>query len=125
MFRKARLAVGLILVICVSIWTVSYQPLEAKATSPYDRSDFVVVADVIPDALQEIRYYSAYNFVGNRIDGYEEPVALLTKEAAEALKNAADDFRKAGYVLKIYDAYRPQRAVDHFMRWAADPLMLK
>lgn len=125
MFRKMRLAISLLMVICVSICTSNYKLIEAKTASPYDRSDFVVVADVIPDVLQEIRYYSAYNFVGSRIDGYEEPVALLTREAVVALKEAAVDFRKAGYVIKIYDAYRPQRAVDHFMRWAANPSDVK
>ena len=93
---------------------------EAKAADPMDSSDFVAVSDEIPDVLQEIRYYSAYNFVGSHIDGYEEPVALMTREAAAALKDAAAEFRAAGYVIKIYDTYRPQRAVDHFIRWGAD-----
>ena len=79
---------------------------------------FVHVTDAIPDAILEIRYYSTYNFVGDRIDGYEAPTALLTVEAAKALKAASDDLKKQGFRLKIYDAYRPQRAVAHFMRWA-------
>ena len=83
-----------------------------------DSSDFVLVGDVIPDAILEIRYYTTYNFVGERIDGYEQPTALLTKEAASALKEVSDDLVKKGYRLKIYDAYRPQKAVDHFARWA-------
>ena len=86
-----------------------------------DASDFVLLSDAVPDAILEIRYYSTYNFVGARIDGYEEPVALLTKEAAAALKEVSDDVIAQGYRLKIYDAYRPQPAVDHFIRWAADP----
>ena len=85
-----------------------------------DASGFVLVNDVVPDAILEIRYYSTYNFVGERIDGYEEPLAFLTKEAATALKGVSDDLMEQGYRLKIYDAYRPQKAVDHFMRWAAD-----
>ena len=93
---------------------------EAKAAEPMDSSDFVAVSDEIPDVLQEIRYFSAYNFVGSHIDGYEEPVALMTREAAAALKDAAAEFRAAGYVIKIYDSYRPQRAVEHFIRWGAD-----
>ena len=93
---------------------------EAKAADPMDSSDFVVVSDEIPDVLQEIRYFSAYNFVGSHIDGYEEPVALMTREAAAALKEAASEFRADGYVIKIYDTYRPQQAVDHFIRWGAD-----
>ena len=85
-----------------------------------DASDFVLLSDAVPDAILEIRYYSTYNFVGARIDGYEEPVALLTKEAAAALKEVSDDVIAQGYRLKIYDAYRPQKAVDHFVRWAED-----
>lgn len=85
-----------------------------------DSSDFVVLTDVVPSVVLEIRYYTDYNFVGEQIDGYEEPVALVTKEAAEALKNVSDDLAEQGYALKIYDAYRPQMAVDHFVSWASD-----
>ena len=85
-----------------------------------DSSDFVLLTDVVPDAILEIRYYSTYNFVGDRIDGYEEPLAFLTKEAAAALKKVSDELNKKGYRLKIFDAYRPQKAVTHFMNWALD-----
>ena len=81
---------------------------------------FVSVSDEIPDVILEIRYYSIFNFVGERIDGYEQPVALLTREAAAALKEVSDDAVSRGYRLKLFDAYRPQKAVDHFMRWAGD-----
>lgn len=86
-----------------------------------DSSDFVMVADVVPGVILDIRYYSADNFIGERIDGYDEPVALLTKEAALALKNASEEIEKRGFRFKIFDAYRPQMAVDHFVRWAQDP----
>ncbi|MBQ8556537.1 MAG: M15 family metallopeptidase [Clostridia bacterium] len=86
----------------------------------YCTDGFVLVGEAVPDAILEIRYYSTYNFVGERIDGYEEPCALLTREAAAALKMVSDDMRAQGYRLIIYDAYRPQRAVDHFVRWAED-----
>ncbi len=81
---------------------------------------FVLVGEAIPDALLDIRYYTTYNFVGARIDGYEAPVAVLTREAADALKLVSDDMKQQGFRLVIYDAYRPQRAVDHFARWAED-----
>ena len=81
---------------------------------------FVRLAEAVPDVILEIRYYSTYNFVGDRIDGYEKPTALLTVEAANALKAVSDDVMKQGYRLKIFDAYRPQRAVTHFMNWAKD-----
>ena len=91
----------------------------AQAKDPtLDYSQFVNITDVVPDAILEVRYFSTYNFVGARIDGYEEPVALLTRQAADSLKAASDDLMLQGYCIKIYDAYRPQRAVDHFMRWA-------
>ena len=85
-----------------------------------DSSGFVLLSEAVPDAILEIRYYSTYNFVGDRIEGYEEPVAFLTKEAAQALRAASDELIQRGYRLKIYDAYRPQRAVSHFARWAED-----
>lgn len=85
-----------------------------------DASDFVLLSEAVPDAILEIRYFSTYNFVGDRVDGYEEPVALITKEAAAALKAASDEFISKGYRIKVFDAYRPQMAVSHFVRWAAD-----
>lgn len=78
------------------------------------------ITDVVPDVILEIRYFGTYNFVGNRIDGYMQPTALLTRQAAEALKAVSDDVKAQGYRLKIFDAYRPQRAVDNFVRWAKD-----
>ena len=94
--------------------------LEDEVKLSDDASDFVLLSDVVPDAILEIRYYSTYNFVGDRIDGYEEPLAFLTKEAAAALKEVSDDLIARGYRLKIFDAYRPQMAVTHFMNWALD-----
>ena len=85
-----------------------------------DSSDFVLLSDVVPDAILEIRYYSTYNFVGERIDGYEEPIAVLTEEAADALREVSDDLMEQGYRLKMYDAYRPTEAVENFVDWAKD-----
>ena len=84
-------------------------------------SGFVSIGEEIPDVLLDIRYYSSFNFIGERIDGYREPVALLTREAAKALKAVSDEAMSLGYRLKIFDAYRPQEAVDHFVRWTKDP----
>ena len=85
-----------------------------------DSSGFVMAADHVPHCIQEIRYHSAYNFIGERIDGYEEPCALLTLDAARALKSAANELYVMGYVLKIFDAYRPARAVKHFVLWGIE-----
>ena len=76
-----------------------------------DKSGFVRISDVVPDVILEIRYFGTYNFVGT---------AWLTRQAADSLKAVSDDVKALGYRLKIYDAYRPQCAVDHFVRWAAD-----
>ena len=91
---------------------------ESRNVNPLDSSGFVVLSDVVPDVIQEIRYFSTYNFVGERITGYHTPCALMTKEAAAALKEVSDELKAKGYRLKVYDAYRPQMAVDHFVRWA-------
>ena len=85
-----------------------------------DKSGFVFVTDMIPDAILEMRYYSTFNFVGERIDGYDAPVAYLTKEAATALVKVNENLKKQGYRIKIYDAFRPQTAVNHFKRWESD-----
>ena len=85
-----------------------------------DSSGFVLLADYIPHIVQEIRYYSTYNFIGDRIDGYEQPIALLTKEAARALKSVSNEMMVKGYRLKIYDAYRPDMAVKHFLLWGIE-----
>ena len=82
---------------------------------------FVYITDIIPDAMLDIRYYGTYNFIGDRIPGYESPVAILSVPAADSLKAVSDELLKKGYRLKIFDAYRPQDAVDYFMIWAEDP----
>ena len=90
------------------------------AVGQQGREHFVSIPEAIPDAILEIRYFSTYNFIGDRIDGYLAPTALLTRTAADSLRAVSDDLMRMGYRIKIYDAYRPQMAVDHFVRWAAD-----
>ena len=85
-----------------------------------DSSNFVVISEYIPDVLLDIRYYSTFNFVGERIDGYKLPIAIISKSAAEKLKKVSEYFKEKGYLLKIFDAYRPHKAVMHFVRWAKD-----
>ncbi|MCB0382488.1 MAG: M15 family metallopeptidase [Psychroserpens sp.] len=81
---------------------------------------FVYVKDLIPDLDVELRYYSIHNFVGDTITGYHANRLILTKETAEALKKVQHDLQQQNLCLKVYDGYRPQRAVNHFMRWAKD-----
>lgn len=87
----------------------------------YDKSDFVPVYTVIDDAAYDIRYYSPNNFTGNRINGYNAPIAYMTKEGVNALSAVAADLRKKGYRLLIWDTYRPQKAVDNFVVWINNP----
>lgn len=112
-----KLILSLLAVIAL---TACQSPADGKKADAGDASGFVLLTDYVPDAILEIRYYSTYNFVGRRIDGYEQPTALLTKPAAEALAKAAASLKAQGYRLKIYDAYRPQKGVDHFVRWSKD-----
>ena len=87
---------------------------------PTDASGFVLLSDFVPHIVQEIRYYSTYNFIGERIDGYEEPCALLTKEAARALRAVSNELNVMGYRLKVFDAYRPVSAVKQFILWGIE-----
>ena len=79
---------------------------------------FVYLRDAAPDVAQEMRYFTAFNFVGAPIDGYRAPECVLTTEAAAALARVDADLAGRGLGLKVYDCYRPQAAVDHFVRWA-------
>jgi zinc D-Ala-D-Ala dipeptidase len=84
-------------------------------------SEFVALDQVDPTILQDMRYATTYNFVGRRITGYREPVCILTRHAARALHRAQRKLAPKGYGLKVYDCYRPTRAVDRFARWAEPP----
>ncbi|MFI7385879.1 M15 family metallopeptidase [Streptomyces sp. NPDC049813] len=100
---------------------VAAAPATARATpGPEAPEEFVALRDVDPTIIQEMRYYTAHDFVGERIDGYEKPMCILTEPAAKALRHAQRRLLRTGYSLKVYDCYRPQRAVDHFVRWAKD-----
>jgi len=79
---------------------------------------FIDVDQIIPNIKIELRYYTAHNFIGERIEGYLKPKCILTKEAANALKKVQTELELFGLGLKIFDAYRPQRAVDYFVQWA-------
>jgi len=92
----------------------------ARPDRIHDSSGFVMLADYVPHLIQQIRYHSTYNFIGERIDGYEEPCAMATLEAARALKSAGNELYVMGYELKVFDAYRPARAVKHFVLWGIE-----
>ncbi len=91
--------------------------LHQKQTLP---DGFVYAKTVIPDLDVELRYYTANNFVGDTIEGYKANVLILTKPTAEKLKLVQDELQQQNFCLKVYDGYRPQRAVNHFMHWARE-----
>jgi zinc D-Ala-D-Ala dipeptidase len=91
----------------------------ATSASAQERpAGFVDAAAVVPGLVVDMRYAGTDNFVGARIDGYDRPVCYLTEPAALALARVARDLQPRGLVLKVFDCYRPARAVAHFMRWA-------
>lgn len=104
----------------------SFLVLFMGITSSYSQTHqlpkgFVYLKNTIPSAIFEIRYAGSHNFVGKPIEGYENPVAILSIPAAVALQKVQEEVMTMGYSLKIFDAYRPQRAVNHFIRWAKKP----
>ncbi len=95
-------------------------PVAQAKPEPKAPREFVTLRSVDPTILQEMRYTTEHNFVGEPVDGYRQPLCILTRPAAEALHRAQVRLLRQGYSLKMYDCYRPQRAVDHFVRWAQD-----
>lgn len=99
--------------------------------SPVLRADqpaqdgFVYLDQVLKSARYDVRYAGSDNFVGEPIDGYQKARIILTRQAATALAAVEKDLALSGLALKIFDGYRPQRAVDDFRRWAADPQDLR
>ncbi|MFC8095573.1 M15 family metallopeptidase [Streptomyces sp. NPDC057301] len=104
-----------------TLLAVTAAPTAAQAKpEPRAPKDFVALRSVDPTIVQEMRYFTPHNFVGERIAGYRQPLCILTRPAAEALHKAQKRLLRQGYTLKVYDCYRPQRAVNHFVRWAED-----
>ncbi len=96
-------------------------PTASPAASPGPPQGFVRLSEVAPGIVQEIRYHGEHNFVGRPIAGYEAAECWLTQPAAQALLSVERTVAAQGFQLKVYDCYRPQRAVDDFVVWAQDP----
>ncbi len=109
--RLTRLDLGLLLLAAL---------LPAAAGAEPVHPAFVDAATVVPGLEVEMRYAGPHNFVGAKVTGYEKPVCLLTKEAAAALAKAQIALASSGVGLKVFDCYRPARAVAHFVRWSRD-----
>lgn len=113
---RRRLLVGLVALLAAAA------PAPAASAQPEPRApaDFVSLSDVDPTILYDIRYFSPHNFTGDPVDGYLAPLCILTRPTADALHRAQQEFLGQGLSLKVYDCYRPQRAVDDFVAWAKD-----
>ena len=90
---------------------------DASASMPVG---FVTLASLVPDAVQDMRYYSANNFVGRPVAAYDAATCILSEPAALALQAAQVELRAKGMTLKVFDCYRPQAAVDDFVHWGRD-----
>ncbi|WP_238382819.1 M15 family metallopeptidase, partial [Cognatilysobacter segetis] len=88
------------------------------ASTPTAGAPLVDAGRAIPALQLDIRYAGRDNFVGAPVRGYEAPKCLLLRPAADALAQVAHDLAQDGYVLHVFDCYRPQRAVRHFVEWA-------
>jgi len=112
---KFKLLFLSLILICVSFAQIAYSGDTDKMPD-----NFTDIQKVIPNVVLDIRYYGPHNFVGERINGYMAPKCFLSKEAAEALVGVQKELAPYSLTLKVYDCYRPQRAVNHFVRWATE-----
>jgi D-alanyl-D-alanine dipeptidase len=113
--KKLFLSIATFLILIYPSFSASQEILKTNLTE-----GFVDVKEVIPSIVLDIRYYTSHNFIGEPIDGYKADKCILTKEAAGALKKVQNELRASSLSLKVYDCYRPQRAVNHFVKWAKD-----
>ncbi|MFA5180672.1 MAG: M15 family metallopeptidase [Syntrophales bacterium] len=111
MIGKCALLVCCLFILC--------HPGSVRGEAKTIPDEFMEIRAVLPDVLMDIRYYTPHNFVGTRVDGYRAPKCYLTRPAAAALARVQGELVASGLTLKIYDCYRPQKAVNHFVRWAA------
>ncbi len=108
MRRAGAAAVGIALALALGA------PASAQERAP---ERFVSLHDEVPSIVIEMRYITAHNFIGRPIKGYRDPLCIVTRETAEALGHVQAAVRARGFTLKVYDCYRPQRAVDDFVAW--------
>jgi D-alanyl-D-alanine dipeptidase len=117
---KTGLVAGLALVLALLLPGGHARPVLRPGMGEPLPQGFVDLKEVIPNIVIDLRYSGRNNFVGARIDGYLAPRAILSREAANALAKVQEELRPSGLGLKVFDAYRPQQAVEHFVRWAED-----
>lgn len=112
------------LLACVAPLHAGEAPMLSPARSMAE-AGLVDIRTLVPDLSQEIRYAGSHNFVGVPIDGYLAPRCWLKPEAAQALARVEATLRKRHQRLRVYDCYRPARAVAQFVRWMDDPADLR
>ena len=100
--------------------TTGLASIASPAVAEPRSEGFVNASTLVPGLLVEMRYFGSHNFVGRPVDGYKAPVCVLTREAAEALAKVQADLKNFGLGLKVFDCYRPARAVADFLRWSKD-----
>ncbi len=115
MLKQVVLILSIGLILTSQIWA------DTNNTSDSIPEGFVYIIDIDPSILQEVRYAGTNNFIGRQIDGYLQPTIIISQAAAKALSNLQAELKKVNKGLKIFDAYRPQKAVNHFVRWARNP----
>ncbi|MBY0382243.1 MAG: M15 family metallopeptidase [Xanthobacteraceae bacterium] len=94
--------------------------LIAAANAAALPADFVFLRDVDPSIIQDVRYATVNNFTGHKLTGYEAAECIVTRQVANALRRVQRDLKSRGLSLKMFDCYRPQRAVDDMYAWAQD-----
>jgi D-alanyl-D-alanine dipeptidase len=120
MIRHSHTGPVIVAAISMLVCAASLAAVETSTARTFATADLVDIRDLIPDIALEIRYASNHNFVGEPIDGYDAAKCYLKSQAAKALRQVEASLRPQGLRLKIFDCYRPVRAVQHFVRWAED-----
>jgi D-alanyl-D-alanine dipeptidase len=122
MSQEVQMTVRMPILLFFLALVLSFQVGQSLAEGPDGTlpKGFVYADETIPDLRLELRYAGSHNFVGKPVDGYLKRRCILTRAAADALKKVQEELRPFGLGVKVFDAYRPQKAVDHFVRWAHD-----
>lgn len=104
----------------VILFFLSFTTISDKSTTSSLHKDFVYLKEMMPNLRSDLRYYGSNNFIGQPLKGYNAPKCILSKKAADALEKVQTELERIGFGLLIYDAYRPQQAVDYIIGWAQD-----
>jgi D-alanyl-D-alanine dipeptidase len=118
--RMRHVAAAVLVLACGACASPSHGPGTSSEATPQSVG-MVDIRALVPDIDTDIRYAGSDNFTGVRVDGYDAAKCYLLRPAAESLAALERELRPQGLRLRIFDCYRPARAVRQFVRWAADP----